>query len=210
MTKDMTIKSMFVGIVLSYAATEAAIWVLDKYVEHIIVKGSERSPFDTWVIRHFASQSEKEAVVNAKTTPEGREAIQGGANVREVTDLYEKLPLSVVSNVAPINAWKVCSVESIDVCLLMPPEGSIIFINGIEEPDQKCVTTMSHNGLKETLAETFIDNKTLSIYTLRTKAGRKMADTVRYSTEFNVLYACEFGSYGSYGFRLEKPLGVSK
>lgn len=205
--KGVSVKSMAVGVLLSYAATEAAMWILDKYVEHIIVKGSERSPFDMWVIRTFATPTEKEAVNHIGATPEGVLALQGGANVREVTDIYQSLPLSVVSNVAPINVWRVCSVESSKVCLLMPPEGSIIFIAEVQEPDQKCITTMSYGNKRVSLGETFISNNTLSVYTLRTKAGRKMADVVRYSTEFSVTYTCEFGSYGSYGFKLSHPLG---
>lgn len=208
MTKSHTITSIIAGMAMSWVATEIAVKTLDVYVQHIIVRGAERSPFDTWVIKTFANDNEKEAVARAGSIKEGSLAITEGANVKEVTNLYNSLPSeSVNGSVSPINVWKVCSVDDPKICLLMPPDGSIIFLSGIREPDQKCTTSMSHGSKNMSLGETFISGDKLSVYTLRTKAGRKMANTVRYTTEFSVSYTCEFGSYGSYGFKLNKPLG---
>jgi hypothetical protein len=183
------------------------------YASSLPVKGIERSPFDSFMVKTFLSPDEQASLSGAFDVTEGTKAINKGATVREAMAIGEDSNQDASNQSlvrdwtrVPVSMWAICSTEDVMVCLVVPSDSSIIYLSGIKTvEDQDCKTSVSYAGVVLAPIETFIYNGNLSYYVPKTKTGKNAILAIRNMQSFSVSYAC-LNTSATYNFKAPQPL----
>lgn len=183
------------------------------YANSLPVKGIERSPFDSFMIKYFLSRDEQASLSGAYDVTEATTAISKGATVREAMAIEGVTRQEVTTQNlvrdwtrVPVSMWAICSTEDVMVCLVIAPDSSIMYLSGVKTvEDQDCKTSVSYAGVVLAPIETFIYNGNLSYYIPKTKTGKDAILAIRNMQAFSVSYAC-MSTSATYNFKAPQPL----
>jgi len=210
MNKTITALVVFAASVLVSTGAEPLFrW----YALNLPVESTERSPFDSFMVRHFLSPDEQASLGSAYDVTEAAMAIDKGASVKAAMRIEEanRKDVSAKNLVrdwtrVSVNMWTICSTEDVMVCLIVAPDSSIIYLSGIDENEnQTCKASVSYAGVALAPVDSYIYNGNLSLYVPKTKTGKDAMVAIRNTHMFSVSYAC-VGSSATYNFKAPQPL----
>lgn len=205
---------------IAVAMTAAAPTVGRFYVTNIPVSGLANSPFDSWLAKNLFTLEEMDALASAKGSAEGQLAIERGANIQQITGTYRdqaKINKDGTRqrewHLSRMESYAICAENDVTICLDVSPDGEIVYLNGTKEAtDQRCDVTVTHNGDRAFVGKhaAFSVAGAITFYGPRTVGSRQAMDIIHNANQFLVNYVCEYGSYGTYSFKSQKPLKYNK